>query len=113
VSVPHGAGLASLRGELRRLSVHELWRCTTKPRFLALLGMTRTFGETYERQMRCWLSREENITGSWWTLVAWRLMAVAAWVRRLPSRASKSRVLTWWAQWEQVNFMPPLTRAML
>jgi len=85
----------------------------TKPRFLALLGMTRTFGETYERQMRCWLSREENITGSWWTLVAWRLMAVAAWVRRLPSRASKSRVLTWWAQWEQVNFMPPLTRAMV
>ena len=63
--------------------------------------------------MRCWVSREENITGSWWTLVAWRLMAVAAWVRRLPSRGSKSRVLTWWAQCEQVNLMPPLTRAMV
>ena len=65
------------------------------------------------RQTRCWGSREENITGSWWMLVAWRLMAVAAWVRRLPSRGSKSRVLTWWAQWEQVNFMPPLMRAMV
>jgi hypothetical protein len=31
----------------------------------------------------------------------------------LPSRGSKSRVLTWWAQCEQVNLMPPLTRAMV
>jgi hypothetical protein len=63
--------------------------------------------------MRCWVSSEENITGSWCTLVAWRLMAVAAWVRRLPSRASKSRVLTWWAQRVQENFIPPLMRPMV
>ncbi len=65
------------------------------------------------RQMCCWASREENITGSWWTLVACWLIAVAAWVRRLPSRGSKSSVVTWWAQWEQVNFMPPLMRPMV
>ena len=39
-------------------------------------------------------------------------MAVAAWVRRLPVLASKSSVLTLWAQCEQVNFMPPLMRSM-
>ena len=65
------------------------------------------------RQMGCRESSEENITGSWWTVVAWLLMAVAAWVRRLPSRGSKSSVLTLWAQWVQVNLMPPLMRPIV
>lgn len=63
--------------------------------------------------MICGASSEENITGSWWMAVACWLMAAAAWVRRLPLRASKSRVLTWWEQWVQVNFMPPLMRPMV
>jgi hypothetical protein len=35
-------------------------------------------GVDQDRQTRCCTSSDENITGSWWTLVAWRLMAVAA-----------------------------------
>jgi hypothetical protein len=44
--------------------------------------------------MRRWGSRDEYIVGSWCTSEVCRLMAVAAWVRRLPSRALKSSVLT-------------------
>ncbi len=40
------------------------------------------------------------------------LIAVAAWVRRLPALASKSNVLTLCAQCLQVNFMPLLMRSM-
>jgi len=50
--------------------------------------------------------------GSWCALVAWSFMAEAACVRRFPALASKSRVLTLWAQWVQVNFMPLLMRSM-
>ena len=51
--------------------------------------------------------------GSRWAWVAWALIAVAAWVRRFPTFASKSSVLTLWAQCTQVNFMPLLMRWIL
>ena len=41
------------------------------------------------------------------------MIAVAAWVRRLPPFASKSNVLTLCAHWVQVNFMPLLMRWIL
>lgn len=51
--------------------------------------------------------------GTWWAVLAWALIAVAAWVRRLPALASKSTVLTLWVHCVQLNFMPPLMRWIL
>ena len=66
----------------------------------------------YRRQARSSISREEIVGGSWCCLVAWSLMAVAACVRRFPSLASKSSVLTLWAQWLHRNFTPFLTSSV-
>src|SRR5882762_3001831 len=70
-------------------------------------------GNFQARQMRCCGSRLEYITGWLWALEACWLRAVAAWVRRLPLRVSKSSVLTLCSQRTQVKRMPPCTRLVV
>lgn len=64
----------------------------------------------HARRMCCLESRDEYIIGWWCTATACRLMAVAAWERRLPSLRSKSSVLTLYSQRMHVNCMPPSIR---
>jgi hypothetical protein len=46
----------------------ELWRCWRTAgswRAFGALRNDKAYFENQVRQMRCWVSREENITGSW------------------------------------------------
>jgi len=67
----------------------------------------------HPRRMLCRGSRDEYIVGWQCTSEACRLIAVAAWVRRLPSWASKSSVQTLYSQRIHLNCIPPSIRLVV
>ncbi len=67
----------------------------------------------HARQVLCRGSRDAYIVDWRCTSEACRLIAVAAWVRRFPSRASKSSVRTLYSQRIHLNCIPPTIRLVV